>query len=292
MIAGLRGTSVVALLTLIDAEFKAVREVFGLNDHVVGSNYAVEAASTTGNYPIVATRSDHWGNVRSAQVLSTILEDFRPLYIVLVGIAGGIARPSDKRPINLADVVIPNYISYFELKKLIAGNTVRQLVPYEQPSLFLRRNFAEPLCEIKPERWTSILKPPLDPCTPKAVIGHLVSGDTLLGDDESKVQQQVLRDFPTAIAVDMESYGVASEMFNQRVTATYNPRYLVIRGISDLVRPKPKKGDPVPAKTNQETRDRWRDYASHAAATFAFVLVKDLLQIHGTPPTAVIDKGP
>lgn len=273
-----------ALLTLIEAEYNAVREVFGLGDHVVGANYAIAEPSAAGKYDIVATRSDQWGNVRASQVLRSILEDFRPMFVLIVGIAGGIARPAQKKPIHVGDVVIPNYISYFELKKLITGKTERQLVPYDQPSLYLRRNFAEPLCSIRPDRWTCRLKEPPEPFEPRAVIGHLIAGDTLLGDDESRIQQQVLKDFQTGIAVDMESYGIASEMFNQRISTTYNPQYLVIRGISDLVRPKPKKGEAAPGGTNQEMRDRWRDYAARAAATFAFVLAADLLQV--TPRAA------
>jgi nucleoside phosphorylase len=267
------------MLTLIDAEFRAVREVFDLKEYVVGTNYAISAQSLDGVYDLIATRSDQWGNVRAGQVLRSILEDFRPRYVFVVGIAGGIQRPADKTPLNVADIVIPNYISYFELKKLISGTTERQLVPYDQPSLYLRRNFAEPLCSIQPDKWTAGLKAPPEACKPKAVIGHLVAGDTLLGDDQSKVQQQVLKDFPTAIAVDMESFGVASEMFNQRVTATYNPQYLVVRGISDLVRPEPKKGEAAPPAANQATRDLWREYAAYVAAKFTRALVTDLLQV-------------
>ena len=285
MAAGRQGTAAVGLLTLIDAEFAAVRQVFALNDHILGSNYAIRAASQTGMYEVVATRSDQWGNVRAGQILRALLEDFQPPYVILVGIAGGIVRPSDKQPVCLGDVIIPNYISYFELKKLISGKTERALVPYDHPSHYLRRQFAEPLCSMRPDKWVdkiTVGRP--ETGTPKAVIGHLVAGESLLGDDESKVQQQVLKDFPTAIAIDMESYGVASEIYNQRVTEAYNPQYLVIRGISDLVRPKQKGSDPVPVTTNQEMRDRWREYAAHVASTFARALVDDLLRIYSSSP--------
>lgn len=287
MPAGRHGSASVGLLTFIEAEFHAVRDVFGLHEHIIGTNYAVATVSTTGSYDVVATRSDQWGNIRAGQIVRSLLEDFRPSYVIVAGIAGGITKPTDRQPVAVGDVIIPNYISYFELKKLISGKTERALVPYDHPSHYLRRQFAEPLCSIRPERWTGrVTADRPEPGSPKAIIGHLVSGESLLGDDESKVQQQVLKDFPTAIAVDMESYGIASEMYNQRVTVAYNPQYLVIRGVSDLVQPKPRRGAPPPAATNQDIRDRWRNYAAHAAAIFAHTLVGDLLATTAPPMIA------
>jgi nucleoside phosphorylase len=40
-----------------------------------------------------------------------------PYYFFVVGIAGGIRRPSEREPIQLGDVVIPDYIHYSELAR-------------------------------------------------------------------------------------------------------------------------------------------------------------------------------
>lgn len=146
-----------------------------------------------------------------------------------------VRRPRERTPIQLGDVVIPDYIHYSELKKLSSGVTEHRFKPLDHPSSLLRKRLAEPLADEK-GRWTpTAVRVPVTGTVSRAVFGNLVAGETLLGDPEADFQRHVLQTYYTAIAVDMESFGVGRAIYQWRRTPYYNPQYVVIRGVSDLV---------------------------------------------------------
>lgn len=284
-----KGQVTVALVTVIDEEFEAVCRIFKLKKLHPGGLFRVRKLSPTGVYDIMATRSDGWGNTAAGETVTDIIEDFSPRYIVLIGIAGGVRRIDKPDGVKLGDVVIPNYIEYSELKKLHKGKTFRRSFPIDHPSYYIRRSLAEPLVD-PPGKWQKrIVKKRPGSGSPKAHIGSLVAGETLLGDPKADYQKQVLTDYYRAIAVDMESMGVGREVYHQRRSPYYNPQYIVVRGISDYVyvdesgifsTKKKKKKKKAPAD-NQSTRDKWRVYAAESAAAFALEMVDSLLREFG-----------
>jgi nucleoside phosphorylase len=104
---------------------------------------------------------------------------------------------------------------------------------------------------------------------PKVIEGNLIAGDKILGDGENVYQKMILEEFDKALAVDMESYGLARGVYNARSTRHYNLNYLVVRGISDLV---DKEG-------NDGQRKLWRDYAAATAAAFALCVADQIVAI-------------
>jgi len=99
--------------------------------------------------------------------------------------------------------------------------------------------------------------------------GAVVAGELLLGDAENTEQQRILNMYEKALAFEMESFGVARTVYEFRSSVHYNPQFLIIRGISDLV----NEG----AGENNATRKAWTPFAIAAASTFAKVLVERLL---------------
>jgi len=82
-----------------------------------------------------------------------------------------------------------------------------------------------------------------------------------------------------ALAIDMESYGVARAVHEARSDPGYNPRLLVIRGVSDLVHaaPEGEDGDDDTAEVNNDERARWKNYAAASAAAFAAATISEYL---------------
>jgi len=123
----------------------------------------------------------------------------------------------------------------------------------------------------------------------------IVAGEKVLSDPEHDEQRRVVARFGDAIGVDMESYGVGKGIHLARTAVDYNPLFLVIRGVSDLVESAEDKrlggglgrfnlsirvlpgarGDA--AALNQEQRDRWRNYAAGAAAAFASEVIERIV---------------
>ncbi len=230
------GKARIVVVTIIDEELDAVLGLGQFKERCPGTQYYAKAANSSKEYDVVVCRADGWGNIASGDIVTEAIEDFRPSYILLVGIAGGIVRDGESDPIRTGDVLIADYLHYSELKKLVEKGMVHRYKAHDHPSLHLRLSFAEPLRR-ETKKWIGRIKaqPPVK-TTPVARIGNLVTGETLLGNPRDAYQQNILSNYYSAAAVDMESMGVGREICRQRRDPYYNPQFLVIRGISDLVK--------------------------------------------------------
>jgi nucleoside phosphorylase len=268
---GLLGHARVAVLTIIKEEFEAARQVLNLPFEVDGTGYVASGAPQDGQYDVVLCEATERSNVASATLTKSIIEDFRPEVILLVGIAGGMLAEKDgigRDGVALGDVVVADLVSYTEFMKIAEGKLSLRYLPIDQPSVHLRGSVIKPVVRsfdlneaVKAERPDKATKP-------KVLEGEIVSGEKVWGGVDDAVQVQLLGPFEKALAVDMESYGMARAVCERRNSVWYNPRYLVIRGISDM----------VGVKENNETRAKWKSYAAHTASCVAKAFVERFLK--------------
>jgi nucleoside phosphorylase len=264
---GTKGRAVVGILTIIDEEFSAVRRLFNTVINIPGTQYFVTALlipadGTLPTYEVVVCQATGQSNLTASDTVRDFIEDFRPEYILLIGIAGG----HSKREVNLGDVVVADFVEDSEFFKLSSGKSHQRKRPYDHPSYKLRKVYAKPLC------WSDDWPKHIDvkrpnKKKPRATIANLASGEKLLGDRRNAYQRMLMKHFEKAAVFEMEGFGLASQVFKQRGSVDYNPQYLIIRGISDLV------NEP----SNQATRNKWRVYAAVAAAAFGKALVEKIL---------------
>jgi nucleoside phosphorylase len=197
------------------------------------------------------------------ELVSSLAEQFRPEFIVLSGIAGGTARDG----VGLGDVIIADHVEGYEMQKFDRGRFLTRRIAVDHPSKYLRETMARRV-EASGTWKQKILKERPEPGEPKVVEGNLIAGDKILGDGQNKYQQKILKQFDKALAVDMESYGLARGAFAARSARHYNLNYLVVRGVSDLVN----------AADNDDDRKKWRDYAAATAAAFSISVVDELVR--------------
>jgi nucleoside phosphorylase len=262
------GKARIGILTVIIEEFEELRAILGTTVNVPGSPYYVARIEASSRFDVVLMKLSGRGNIVSATGTRDLLEDFKPDYVLLVGIAGGIKGRDDT---YLADVVVADFVEGYEMQKLSAGQSKRRKEPHDHPGHRLRNSIAQPIA-ISGTWLTRVQRnrcPETDSNPPKVIFGNLIFGEKILGDDEDAYQQKILQDFDNADAVDMESGGVARSIYEARVTKHYNPQYLVIRGISDY----------VDAPSNNEMRRRWKRYAAHVAAVFASRVADTIIEL-------------
>lgn len=265
MISGRLGSASIGVVTMTVQEFEAALVALPTNRNFPGTPYYVSNPEQL-RHEIVLRKVGDRGNLPAGEAIGEMMEDFRPDFMLLVGTAGGVSTRDDTA---LGDVIIADYIFYTEFQKRVGGEVLTRHLPYDQPSLYLRESFAEPMTqELEPE-WVDIISAERPhPGTPKAKVGHIAAGEKFLGDPNDTYLQEMLNLYDKAVAVDMESGGFARGIFKARNSVYYNPQYLVLRGISDLVdKPHPDKN----------IGGRWRKYAAAAAASFAAVLAGRLL---------------
>jgi nucleoside phosphorylase len=264
-IRGLKGSARVAVMTVVDDELDQLRPTLACTQNIPLTSYWARTIEPSGSYDLVLKQIADRGNQASGEGARDIIEDFRPHFLLLVGIGGGIEGRDETQ---VGDVIVVDYVDYYEFRKLMDGQDMPRRLPFDHPSRLLRADIAKPMVDLRdwPKSMT-FPRPKVGAC--KAIVGNLVSGEKLLADGKNETQRSIVKEYDKAIAVDMESFGVARAVYAARGSVHYNLQYAVVRGVSDL----------VAAEDNDEMRKAWRPYAAHAAATFAAGMIEKLLAL-------------
>jgi nucleoside phosphorylase len=238
-----------------------------LRDNVPGTGYFVANAAAN-EWDIVLMQATDRSNAPVMSDVLALMEDLRPQVLILLGIAGGLCDGDDGRDgIRPGDVLIADQVTYVEFLKLDPkrGPLIRSYA-IDHPSVPLRKSVSTPIQKTFHIGDHLVLIDPAKRRDFKIHIGSIVSGEKVFGDVKSHVQDELLKPFDKALAVDMESIGMARAVCDGRSSFWYHPRYAIIRGISDL----------VTAADNNEMRAGWKEFAANAAALVAQEFVRRL----------------
>lgn len=267
---GRAGRVRIGVITIIEEEFEAAKSVFGLNHNIPGTPYFVDGDPAGGEWDVALMQASDRTNVPAAAAATDFMEDLRPQVMILLGVAGGLCGNDNlgRDGIRPGDVLFADRVDYIEFLKI--DNNAARVRSYaiDHPSEPLRTSVCAPI-----SKTFSILdtldpdhQPPDDEAPCKIHVGGIVSGEKVLGDVHSPMQKQLLEPFDKPLAVDMESIGIARAVCHGRGSFWYHPRYVIVRGISDLV----ADGE------NNEQRAQWKAFAAYAAALVARKFVQTL----------------
>lgn len=293
------GKTKIGVLTVIREELAAAKVALSANTRFPGTRYWHSGDPAD----FVLAKMGDRSNVPAAKATQEMFEHWRPDVLLLVGIAGAL----DTGDAGLGDVVIADYVHYGEFRKITESGDDLRYAAYDHPTVSLRIDTSEGVADDGGWRdRVAVERPTLkaddrsgsDPDSLNAEIGAIVAGEKIYGDPDHPEQERVLTTFENAIAVDMESWGVARAVHDRRTDPDYNPRLAIVRGISDIVRrPSPTTAKPggktqqpstpkasgsmtssvVELAINSGQRKRWKAYAAATAAAFAAAIVEDIL---------------
>jgi nucleoside phosphorylase len=206
--------------------------------------------NSTGKYRVMVMCLLGMGRVQAVTATADAIRRWRPRYILMVGIAGGMAT----RNIRIGDILISDQIVDYELQKLTSqGAEIRWDVQRADPRLLDACN------NYRGEHWQELIqirRP--DKAKPKRYTGPIASGDKVITFDNVLAGYRDV--WPKLIGVEMEAAGVATAAFQSSV----RPGFFMVRGVSDLA-------DENKGSSNVE---KWRSYACDIAASFAIALLK------------------
>lgn len=189
------------------------------------------------------------GQEEATLAASEAIRRWKPRYIVIVGIAGGVTANG----VNLGDVLVADQIVGYEMQKVTAkGVDVRWNVYKAAKGIELHAR------DMRPNDWLSLVtatRP--ERGKPKRYIGPIGSGNKVIAyGDVVKRYQGV---WSQLIGVEMEAAGVAGAAFQQAQAIPF----FMVRGVSDLA---------DEAKDSGEVK-RWRAYACDVAAAYTVALL-------------------
>ncbi len=206
-----------------------------------------DGSSTT--YRVVVAPLLGMGRVEAANATGDAIHRWRPRYILLVGIGGGLAKAG----VRLGDVLISDQIVDYELQKLTTdSSTTRWQVHRVDPRLLgAAQNFLG-------DEWQQFIeheRPDLG--KPKLHFGPICTGDKVFANGLMDEHREV---WSKLIGVEMEAGGAASAAYQ----AANSIGFFMIRSVSDLA---------DAAKDSSEVVS-WRAYACEVAALYLIALLR------------------
>lgn len=194
------------------------------------------------------------GHTEAATATSDSIRRWRPRYVLLVGIAGGIAKAG----VSLGDVLISDQVADYELQKVTTeGLQIRwQVHRVDQRLLNASRNFAGSYATLAPRPAAG---------QPTVHWGPICTGNKVVADESLAAQLREV--WMKLIGVEMEAGGVA----NAAAQSASQPGFFMIRGVSDL----------ADVDKDSDAVKLWRPYAREIAAAWTVEFLK-----HGPVPPA------
>lgn len=240
----------IAILTPIPLEYTAV-EIFLEETHKESRDnisYTIGFFKAShGKYRIILRET---GSRNSDVALATerIIHHFKPVIIILTGIAGGV------KDVKIGDIVVGTKAYGYEAGKSTDEGFMSRpnVLPYSTSLLEAAKSIA------RNSNWqTRIKNLQLSPTT---YFGPIASGDQVVASTQSEIYQRIKKHYNDTLALEMESIGFATAVLPYQNIHTIN-----IRGISDLLDDK-----------NAAHDKKYQAVATAHAAAFVFELIYQL----------------
>ncbi|WP_329214244.1 hypothetical protein OG352_03655 [Streptomyces sp. NBC_01485] len=241
------------VLTALQVEYEAVhRHLKDVREVELPQGTLLDVGRIPGLDWQVALAETGPTNTRAALVAQSAIEHFDAEAVFFVGVAGAL-----KDDVHLGDVVVARKIyGYHGGRESVDGFSARPDVwesAYDIDQLVRSARRNEPWAFLAPQQQPAAL--------PRVHFEPIASGDVLIGSRGSETARRIRSHYNDAVAVDMESHGVAHAARMHR-----SVRMLSVRGISDSAGPDKAVSD---AAGSQRT-------ASRHAAAFALRVLRDL----------------
>lgn len=243
-----------AIFTAIPVEYQAVcAHLTNLREEKTIPETACERGEFSANnrkWDVIIVETGA-GTTQAARETILIIERFKPIVVVFVGIAGGV------KDVKIGDVVVASKVYNYEGGK---SDPFFQSRPqaYSPTRRIQQRAVAVSRKKDWLRRLTEHFANPSE--TPNVIVAPIASGNQVVASTKAAVLQLLRSHFNDAIAVEMEGFGfLESARLYQEIDA------LIIRGISDLIDDKSEPG-------NQQ----FQLVAAKRASAFAFEVLANL----------------
>ena len=204
-------------------------------------------------YRILAARQEQMGMTAAATLATKISYTFHPRYLIMVGIAAGVA-PKDVEEQLYGDVVVANTVWNYSFGKFVSasdGTVAFGSVGFKPRPVTLG---------VSPDIFPYVRAAMASPENQNHVhIGPIASGSSVIANAEI-LDKQIHSQFRDTAALDMEAYAVA-----YAITQMPNPQPipLVIKSVCDYA--------------DSQKSDRYQKFAAYTSAEFAKLLYEKFL---------------
>jgi nucleoside phosphorylase len=253
-------SDIAVLLTALELEYRAVRQYLGeiqVRSHPAGTLFEVGRLHHGGG--TVALAATGRGNVGAAVLAERAIAMFQPRAVLCVGVAGSL-RPE----IALGDVIVATKVYGVHGGRDNGDSFLCR--PKAWPASHELEEYARLVA--RSGAWSGLLRARRTP-PPAVHFEPIASGDVIIGSAATSLNGRLRDTYEDAVAVEMESAGVA-----QAAQLNRSLPVLSIRGISDHADAGKRLAD----------ADGWQQVAAEHAA--AFTVAMSVLALSDQPDRA------
>lgn len=208
------------------------------------------------------------GQATTAAAIGPLLAAWQPRYVLLVGIAGGVAKA------RRGDVAVASFVYSLDFGKIEGGTFRLRPEPNWSPDKKLL-DIATMLAEESDQSWKAWIRKARPknrrPASTTAHVGYFGSSEKVIDDLSYPMIVEALKAAPEILGVEMEAIGANAairEMHANGQLKNYSG-VIMIRGISDEPTVSSKR-----AGLGRTEREKWTAYAADVAAAFAEAVIR------------------
>ena len=205
-------------------------------------------------FKVVSARQSEMGMTAAGVLTMKMISVFRPRYVIMVGIAAGIAHKNAVDQIY-GDVVVPNVVWDYSSGKFVSAQ--RSNMAFGNVGFIPRPHFIN-TDETMLDAVERAMGSPENEC--HVHIGPMACGSTVVANSEV-VEKQIHSQYNNTAALDMESYAV---MHAVKEAPAPRPKGLVIKSVCDYA--------------DEEKSDQYQKFAAFTSAQFAKLLYEKFLK--------------
>ena len=249
----------VALIVATDTEENAVKHMYSWTLHTFAGEAQLyyEACFTRGGkeHRMVYARQNEMGMVAAAVLSTKLIGHYQPRYLIMVGIAAGIAG-SDMDEQIYGDVNVADLVWNYSAGKFVP--TERAEICYGNVG-FIPRPTMLRVCEDGRPYVEAAAASPENQC--HIHIGPIACGAAVVANSEV-LEKQVRSQLRRTVALDMESYAVVYAAEN---AAAPRPIPLIIKSVCDYA--------------DAQKSDQYQKFAAFTSCEFAKLLYEKFLPL-------------
>ena len=247
----------VGLLSVTNTEFAAVTHFHDWRAKTLSGDdqiYDVATFDRDGRTcTLVHAKMDEMGMTAASATAMKLIYEFRPRYLILVGIAAGVAL-EDTADQMYGDVMVPNIVWNYSAGKFVS--------PDKADITFGNLGFLPRSAYVSiPEEIIPYIKKAADSAENEChvQIGPMACGSTVVA-NRKILEKQVHSQLRSTIGLDMESYAVVYAAYH---ATKPRPVPIVIKGVCDYA--------------NSEKTDEYQKFAAYTSCQFAKLLYEKYL---------------
>ena len=249
----------VALITVTETEEAGLKRMHNNWSPIISEDddqqYFETSFKRNGDtFKIVTARPKEMGMTAAGILTMKMISIFKPKYVIMVGIAAGVAHKNSVDQIY-GDVVVPDIVWDYSSGKFVSSQ--RASVTFGDIGFIPRPHFINTDKSI-----LEVVKQAMESSENECHvhIGPMACGSTVVANREI-VEKQIHSQYGDTAALDMESYAV---MYAVKESIAPKPKGLIVKSVCDYA--------------NEEKSDQYQKFAAYTSAQFAKFLYEKFLK--------------